>query len=191
MSTYELILKRRTVRKFKQDIIEKAHLKKMVNAARLAPSGANKQPLKYVIVDDESTVKAIFEQVKWAGYIAPTGNPEKHEQPTAFIAVLADTNISQGGYELEAGAAIQNILLVAKEEGIGSCWMGAINRPNIMDILKLDEPLKLISVIALGYEGETPITEDEEGTIKYYKDIEGVLHVPKRTFSDVVINHNK
>jgi nitroreductase len=189
MSTYELILGRRTVRKFKQEKIKQESLEKMVNAARLAPSGANRQPLKYVIVNDEKTVQAIFEQVNWAAYIAPEGTPKKNEQPTSFIAVLADTNISQGGYELEAGAAIQSILLVAKEEGIGSCWMASINRPNIMEILKLnDDSLKLIMVIALGYESEMPITEDEEGSIKYYKDEAGVLHVPKRKLEDVLIN---
>ncbi len=187
MSVYELILKRRTVRKFTQEKIASHILEKMVDAARLAPSGANMQPLKYIIVDQDEKVKSVFELVKWAAYIAPNGTPEENQRPVAFIAVLADTHIRKSGYELDAGAAIQNILLTAKEEGIGSCWMGAIDRVKIGEVLKIHERFTLISVIALGYEGETPIAENETGSMKYYKDEEDILHVPKRKLSDIIV----
>ena len=160
---------------------------KLINAARLAPSAANMQPLKYAIIDDEVKVNQVFEHVKWAAYIAPEGTPSENERPTAFIAVLVDTEIKKNGYELDIGAAVQNILLTATEEGIGTCWMGAIDREKIREILKLPSQYILNSVIALGYQGENPVCEDENGSIKYYKDKNGVLHVPKRKLKDIII----
>ena len=187
MSTYELILKRRTIRKFKQKKIERKTLEKLINAARFAPSANNLQPLKYIIVDDSEKVDAVFENVKWAGYIAPAGDPAKEERPVAFIAILVDTEIKKTGYEHDIGAAAQNIILAALEEGIGTCWMGAIDRNRIREILAIPERYILDTVIALGYPAEEPVAEDEKGSIKYYKDGSGVLHVPKRRLEDILL----
>jgi len=187
MSTYDLILKRRTIRKFKQRKIDKNTLEKLINAARFAPSAANLQPLKYVIVDKPEKVEKVFENVRWAGYIAPAGNPEKDERPVAFIAILVDTEIKKNDYQHDIGAAVQNILLAALEEGIGTCWMGAIDRDKIRAVLNIPERYILDTVIALGYPAENPVAEDENGSIKYYKDSSGVLHVPKRKLSDIIL----
>lgn len=187
MSVYELILKRRTIRKFKQQRIETHTLEKLVNAARFAPSAMNLQPLKYIIVNEPGKVKAVFERVKWAGYISPAGNPKPGEEPVAFIAVLADTEIKSSWCELDIGAAAQNIFLAALEEGIGTCWMGAIDKEKIRSILQIPERFILNTVIALGYPAESPVAEDEDGSIKYYKDEEGMLHVPKRRLSDMIL----
>src|SRR5690242_1331989 len=105
MSTYDLILNRRTIRKFKQQPIERVVLEKLINAARLAPSAANKQPLKYKIVDDPATVNKVFENVRWANYITPAGNPGEGETPVAFIAILIDTEITKGECGSDIGAA--------------------------------------------------------------------------------------
>ncbi|NLY11202.1 MAG: nitroreductase [Firmicutes bacterium] len=188
MSVYESILARRTIRKFKQEKIKRQTLEKLVNAARVAPSAQNLQPLKYIIVDQAEKVKDIFENVRWAGFIAPEGTPKKGEEPTAFIAVLVDTSISTSGWEFDLGAAVQNLILTAWEEGIGACWMGAINKPKITEILSIPEHLKLIHVIALGYIGEQPVSEDEGGSVRYYKDEQGTLHVPKRKLRDVILS---
>lgn len=187
MSTYDLILKRRTIRKFKQQRIDNSILEKLVNAARYAPSASNLQPLKYIIVNDPQTTGKVFSNVKWAGYIAPAGNPGENERPVAFIAILADTTIRKSDYQLDVGAAAQNIFLAALEEGIGTCWMGAIDREKIRQILKIPSEYILDTLIALGYPDESPLTEDENGSIRYYKDEFGVLHVPKRKLRDIII----
>lgn len=187
MSTYNLMLNRRTIRKFTQQPIERATLEKLINAARLAPSAANLQPLKYRIVDETDTVNKVFENVKWAGYIAPAGNPLEGETPMAYIAILVDTEISKGDCGLDIGAAAQNIFLAALEDGIGTCWMGAIDRVKIREILNIPEQYVLNTVIALGYPMEDPVYEDEQGSIKYYKDQDGVLHVPKRKLQDIIL----
>lgn len=186
MSIYELILRRRTVRKFKQQKIDRNILERLVDAARNAPSAANLQPLKYIVVDEPEKVAVVFNNVKWAGYIAPSGNPGEGEKPVAFIAILVDTGIRENGYELDIGAAAQSIFLAAEEEGIGTCWMGAIDREKIKSILKIPDCYILNTVISLGYAGERPVAEDENGSIKYYKDKDGLLHVPKRKLSDIL-----
>ncbi|HHV95743.1 MAG TPA: nitroreductase [Clostridiaceae bacterium] len=187
MNTYELILKRRTIRKFKQIKIEPSILTKLINAARHAPSASNLQPVKYIIVDDDEKVKEMFKYVRWAGYIAPEGNPKEGEEPVVYIIVLADTRIRKSGYELDIGAAIQNILLTAEEEGIGTCWIGSVDRDAVRKLFNIEDYLVINSVIALGYKGEEPIVEEMVDSIKYYKDEKGVLHVPKRKLEDIIV----
>ena len=187
MSVYELILKRRTIRKFRQDKIERSVLEKLINAARYAPSASNMQPIKYIIVEEPEKVEKVFQNVKWAAYIAPEGDPKEGEKPVAFIIILVDTEIKDSYYELDIGAAAQNIFLTALEEGIGTCWMSAINRDEIRSIFKIPDRYIINTVIALGYIGENPIAEDETGSIRYYKDKDGVLHVPKRKLEDIIL----
>jgi nitroreductase len=187
MNVYEAATQRRTTRKFMQQPIGRALLEKYIDAARLAPSGANMQPLKYVIVDEPVKIKQVFENVKWSAYIAPEGDPKEGERPVAFIVIMADTEIKKAGYELDAGAAAQSIFLTAWEDGVGTCWMGAIDRDKIKEVLKIPDRYVINTVIALGYMAEHPVAEDMKDSVKYYKDPSGVLHVPKRTLKDVLV----
>lgn len=187
MRAYDLIKQRRSIRKFQQKKLDRAQLERMVDAARLAPSANNMQPLKYIIVDDEEKVGQFFNFIKWAGYIAPAGNPGDSERPVAYIVILLDTQVRENGYELDAGAAVQNIIITAEEEGIGSCWMGAIDREGISKLLNIPERYRINTIVALGYPSENPVMEDENGSIRYYKDDLGILHVPKRKLDDVIL----
>jgi nitroreductase len=187
MDTFELIKKRRTIRKFKQDRIDRKLLERMIDAARCAPSANNLQPIKYVIADEPDIVKSIFNYVRWAGYIAPAGNPAEDERPVAYIVILLDTEVKKDYYELDIGAAAQNIFLTALEKDIGSCWMGAIDKVKIHKLLDISDKYMINTVIALGYSSESPIMEDESGSVKYYKDENGVLHVPKRKLQDIIL----
>lgn len=187
MSVYDLILKRRTIRKFKQEKIQRHVLEKLINAARLAPSASNLQPIKYIIVDEKQQVDAVFEHVKWAGYIAPYGDPAVDERPVAFVIMLLDTEIRKSYYDVDIGAAASNLTLAALEEGIGACWMGAIDRDAIRAMFQIPDKYVISLAIALGYPAESPVAEEENGSIKYYKDENGVLHVPKRKLKDIII----
>ncbi len=187
MSVYDLIIQRRSIRKFQQKKLERAQLERMVNAARMAPSASNLQPLKYVIVDEKEKVEQMFQHVRWAGFIAPYGNPGDNEKPVAYIVILADTAVKETGYELDAGAAAQNIFITAMEEGIGSCWIGSINREGVSKALHIPEGYIINTVVALGYPMESPVAEEENGSVRYYKDESGVLHVPKRKLEDVLL----
>jgi len=188
MGVYEVAQKRRSIRKFNQIKIETETLTKYIDAARVSPSASNMQPVKYAIINSDKTVKEFFHLLKWAGYIAPNGNPKEGEEPTAYIVVLADTSIRSAGYELDIGAAAQTIMLCAAEDGIGTCWLGAIDREKIRKFLNLEEKYTINTVIALGFPAEDPQIELEKGSIKYFKDENGVLHVPKRKKEDIIIN---
>ena len=161
----------------------------MVNAGRLAPSAGNMQPLEYVIAVDDALREKIFPNVRWAGYIAPEGNPKNNERPAAYIIILVNKEISFGSFfKYDVGASAENITLAALEEGIGCCWIGSFNRKKIQNILKIPVGYSVDLVLALGYPLESPEYYDiEKGKpIKYYKDVSGVLHIPKRKLDDII-----
>ena len=189
MDVKKAISGRRTIRKFKSDKIDYSILEKLIDAARLAPSASNVQPLKYIIVNDKEKVDEIYKCVKWAKYLYPAPYHDESGKPSAFIAVLVDTDIRESGYEIDIGAAVENILLSAYDKGIGTCWMGAINRTKIRNILNIPYKYLLNTVIALGYKDEEPVTEvlDADSDVRYYKDNNGTLHVPKRKLEDIIL----
>ncbi|MGM0365554.1 MAG: nitroreductase family protein, partial [Actinomycetota bacterium] len=187
MSVYKQIISRRSIRKFKQEEIEPSLLKKFVNAARLAPSASNRQPLEYLVVTRKDLREQIFANVGWAGYIEPQGNPRPGEEPTAYIEVLLNKKISSKA-DKDIGASCQNITLAALEEGIGCCWIGSFNKKEINKIFKFPENYSLELILALGYLAENPkyLDVDKDSSIKYYKDSSGTLHVPKRKLEQII-----
>lgn len=186
MSVYRLIQSRRTIRRFTQDSVPLKILEKMVNAARLAPSAANMQPLEYIVVSDRKVAQRIFPCLRWAAYIAPEGDPGPGQEPTAYIVTLVNTDVRPKAFEWDAGAAIENMILTALEEGVGSCWLLSVDRERIREILKIPETHALDSVLALGYPAEQPQTEELVDSVRYWKDESGRLHVPKRRFDSII-----
>lgn len=187
MKVNELIAKRRTIRKFKQDALSKEQLCKFVDAARLAPSAANLQPLKYVTVSNKEMTDKVFETLKWAGYLKGEYNPKEDERPTGYIVVCVDNDISKAGYDMDVGAAVENIILSALFDGVGSCWLGSVERPKLKRLLGISNNLEISCVVALGYPAEEPKQAAmQNGDVKYYLE-NGVLNVPKRSLEDIVV----
>ena len=186
MQVCEAIFKRRSVRRFKQEAVPLETLKKLVDAARVAPSAANLQPLRYILVTNPDLRTQIFPALMWAGYIAPEGNPPAGEEPTAYVMVLVNKDVARSDYQLDAGAAVENLILTAIEEGIGSCWLGAIDREKIRDILDVSSDFEIESVVVLGYPNEQPVMEPMKDSIEYWKDETGRLHVPKRSLEEIL-----
>ena len=187
MDINDIILSRRTIRKFSQKPLNTEQLIKYVNAARLAPSAANLQPLKYVIINTPDTADKMFPLVKWAGYLGGKYTPKDNERPVAYIAILSDTDIRKDGYDIDIGAAVENLILSALADGVGACWMGAIDRTKIAELLNLPENLKLSCVVALGYIAEAPKEVSmTEGNVKYFLNGD-TLCVPKRSIEEVII----
>ncbi len=186
MSVYELILRRRTIRQFQPVSVHRSILEKIVDAGRLAPSAGNLQPLEFVVVDDEEVRKLIFDCLRWAGYIAPRGDPVPGHEPMAYIVSLVNLKIREKGYEYDVGAAMENMTLAALEQGIGSCWLISVDRKKVAEILAIPEEYRVDSVLALGYPAENPVAEEFKESVKYWKDEAGVLHVPKRGLKDIL-----
>lgn len=186
MSLYERILSRRSIRQFKSEPVSRDILKNLVNAARLAPSGANLQPLEFAVVDGEDVREKLFSCLKWAAYIAPEGNPKPGHEPVAYVVVLVNLAVSEEGYERDVGAAVENMIITAWEKGIGSCWIASADTEKIQKMLSVPAGYRVDSVLALGYPDENPIVEEMEKSVQYWKDERGCLHVPKRKLDDVI-----
>lgn len=188
MSAVEIMKKRRTIRKFQNREISREDIVDMIECARRAPSGANLQPLKYFVANEPALCSQVFECTAWAGYLKGAGTPKEGERPTTYIAILCDREIRSSGFEADGGAAAMSIILAAEERGIGSCWIGSINRERLSKLLELDEKYEIFALIALGYPAESPVLEEFDGDIKYFKDGQGVLHVPKRPLEEIILN---
>lgn len=183
-STYETVLARRSIRSFDQRPIPRESLARMLEAARLAPTGSNRQPLRFWCVSAPTYCRDIFPQTKWAGLLPkPLGKPQPGHEPTAYILILVDRSIAEEA-PVDVGAAGMSILLQAQSEGIGSCWLGAINRPGIAQTLGLDlDAFKLDSMIALGYPDMQSRAVDmspQATDTAYYMDEKDGFTVPKR-----------
>lgn len=183
MELETVMRERRTVRRFSQKPIPDEELRHLIDMGRLASCGRNAQRLRYMVVRTPELAAQIFPHTAWAGSVAPRRNPQPGvSAPTAFIAVLGKKEeAEQTILQADCGAAIQTIQLAAWERGIGCCWMGAIDRKAIHSILELPEECAILYIIALGYAGEKPVSEDidDPQKVTYYLDDEDLLHVPK------------
>ena len=188
MNVREAIETRRTIRKFEQISIDTADLHELIDCARLAAYGANLQPLKFRTITDKSEALRIFPFIKWAGYL-PDGAPEEGEEPTAYIAILGDTDIKKNcEFETDAGAAITNMMLRATELCLGTCWLGAINREEISKELNLPENLRLLYLLAVGVpKQESRVCDMKNGDVKYFENEDGIINVPKRSLEEIII----
>lgn len=186
MDIYNLILKRRTIRRFEQKSIPRPVLEKLVDAGRLAPSAANLQPCEYIVIDEKPLLEKVFETLRWAGYITPYGNPPPGERPVAYIVVIINEEKKSAYPSHDAAAAIENMLLLALAEGLGSCWIGSVEREKLSVLLSLPSFCKIDSVLALGYPREEPAVEELVDSVKYWKDKDGRLHVPKRKLESIL-----
>jgi len=185
MDVYDAICSRRSIRRFQQKPIDIKLLKKFVDAARLAPSAANLQPLEYFVVNDKDLRSKVFETLGWAAYIKPKWTPIEKERPTAYIVMLVkDPNNNY--YLRDVSLASENIVIAAEEKGIGSCIICKVDRDRLQKILKVPKEMIVDSVIALGYKAEKSVVEDFEGSVEYWRDENKVLHVPKRRLEDII-----
>ncbi|MBN2288415.1 MAG: nitroreductase family protein [Candidatus Glassbacteria bacterium] len=187
MDVYDAIKGRRTIRRFSGAPVGIRLLTRLVDAARLAPSGGNCQPLEFIAVSKPELVAKLASHVKWAAYIHPAGNPPDGRGPGAFIVTLVNRQIAPDGAPYDVAAAVMTMILAARAEGLGSCWMGNIDRPALAKVLNVPgDGWILDSVLALGIPGESPVTEPLRDSVRYWKDDAGVLHVPKRLLEDIL-----
>ncbi len=185
----ELVSKTRSYRRFYQDVpVERETLRQLVDLARLSASGANLQPLKYILSSDSETNARIFPHLGWAGYIQDWVGPAAGEHPAAYILVLGDTEIRKE-FGVDHGIAAQSIMLGATEQGLGGCMIASIKRETLGKALNVPDQSKILLGLALGKAKEEVVIElvGPEGDIKYYRDSDEVHHVPKRPLSELIL----
>ena len=187
MSLKDLLLKNRSYRRFEQEVrISEEELCELVGYTRLCASGRNAQPLRYAIVNTEKMCARIFPQLAWAGYLTDWPGPEEGERPSAYLIQLLDTRIVDHCL-CDDGIQAQTLMLGAVEKGYGGCIIKAFKNEALRDVLNLPEYMKIMYVLALGKPREEVVIEEMKGEdYKYWRDAQGVHHVPKRVEKDLI-----
>lgn len=178
MEIEEAIRSRRSIRKFKDEKVARTDLKELVDFGRLAPSGMNKQPIEFLVVDQPDLVREVFEYTNWAG--AVEWSPDTEERPRAYIFLVINREVKPATGNHDAGLAAANICLGAVSKGLGTCLLGALEEEPLVELLGLPENRDLDLAIALGYPDQESVLEEEVNEIDYWLDEEGSFHVPKR-----------
>jgi nitroreductase len=184
----DLVLRNRSYRRFYQDeSISEETLRELVDLARLSASGANLQPLKYVLSWEPEKNALIFPHLGWAGYLHDWPGPQAGERPAAYIVILGDTEIRKG-FGVDHGIAAQSILLGATEQGLGGCIIASVKKQPLAESLGIPPRYEILLVLALGRPKETVVIDPvgPEGDIKYWRDEQSVHHVPKRALEDLI-----
>lgn len=185
----KLIEKTRSSRRFDEKVkITRRKLLSLVDLARLSPCARNQQALKFKLSYDREKNNRIFPALAWAGALKDWKGPEEGERPSAYIIILGDTRVSSD-FGPDHGIAAHSILLGASEMGLGGCMIGMIDRNLLRRNLGIPARYKILLVVALGKPSEQVALEElKKGqSTDYYRDENGVHHVPKRKMEDLII----
>jgi nitroreductase len=158
MDTLEAIQKRRSVRSYTGDPVPRADIEKILDAARMAPSGYNQQPWQFIVITDRSFIETHSKAGVWSG------------KAGAIIAVVMDPT-SEFWVE-DGSAAIENILLAATALGYGSCWLQGSTKPqeaSLKRLLNIPGHLNLLSLVSIGVPVKWPQAKNK-------KPLEAIVH---------------
>ncbi len=185
----DMMKRTRSYRRFQQEPAPTLdELRSLIEIARLTPSTANRQPLKFILVKEQTELPKVFSTLSWAGYLKDWKGPSEGVQPTAYVIILSDVAISKNP-GIDVGLAAQSMILGAQELGFGACLLAAIDRPSLSKALEIPEGLEIQLVVALGTPGEdvrlTALPSD--GDIRYWRDEEDVHFVPKRSLEELIV----
>jgi len=147
MSLIDVILNRRSIRRYEKRDIPEEVLAQIIEAGRQAPSAANRQPIRFIILKGHEVKKelsTIFSLFVKDAPVVIVGCADITDRLTGKWAVV-DTVI-----------AMQNMVIAAWTSGIGSCWIGAFNEEKVKEILKIPAKWKVVALITFGYPAEKP-----------------------------------
>ena len=186
----ELVRKNRSYRRFDASKpVGEDILADIIDTARMTPSGANRQTVRFWLVNTKSECDKVFSTLKWAGYLSDWNGPTEHERPTAYVIMLNDKSITKAS-TYDDGIIAQTITLAAVEKRLGCCILQACNSKELFRLFNIDEEkYDFSSVIAIGTPVETVVLENmKNGDVRYYRDEKQIHHVPKRTLEELVIS---
>ncbi|MEG1610755.1 MAG: nitroreductase family protein [Bilophila sp.] len=190
MDFLDLASKTRSCRRFKEaEGLPAGTLEWLVSCARVAPCGGNKQALRFATVASPAVCAALFPALKWAGYLPEWGGPEAGERPSGYIVIMADAGKRDHIVSIDMGIAAQTIQLAACSKGIGDCIFMSFDPHKVRELLEIPAALDPVLVLALGVAKEerrlVPVPAD--GSIKYWRDENGVHYVPKRSLEELLL----
>lgn len=184
----KLVLANRSYRRFAPHTqVPMSDLEDLVDLARLCPSAANKQPLRFVLSTNAQDNERIFACLKWAAYLKDWEGPKATERPSAYI-IMVNTAQEWDFAKYDQGIMAQTMLLGAVEKGWGGCIIASINRQQLAQELDL-ENYEISLVLALGKPVEEVRIVDlpQDGSIKYYRDSQQIHYVPKRNLAELIL----
>ena len=164
----DAILKRRSIRRYRREIVDKSIIKELLIAGMYAPSAQNQQPWHFLVIDDRSLLDEIMEVHPYASMLSGA---------SFAILVCGDENLelSKGYWSVDCAAATQNILLAAHALDLGAVWLGVYPRKerqkDIHELFKLPAHVHPFSLISVGHPDEEKAVPDriKEERIKWNK----------------------
>lgn len=188
----DLLKQNRSFRRFDQGVrIPLKELEDLIEQVRFCASGRNAQPIRYVVLNTPEECEKIFPCLAWAGYLTDWNGPEEGERPVAYLLQLLDTRIVENCM-CDDGIQLQTLLLGAVEKGYGGCIIKAFKNEPLRELFALPKYMKILYVLALGKPKEQVVIEDMENeNFKYWRDTDGVHHVPKRSKAELIYRKSK
>jgi len=147
MSLLDIILSRRSIRRYENKEIPQDVLDKIIEAGRQSPSAVNKQPYHFVIVKDTEIKKKL--QGLYSNFLK--------NAPIVIVGCANPKAWLTGKWAtIDTTIALERMVLAAWSIGIGSCWIGSFQEQKVKETLKIPKDWKVVALITLGYPAETP-----------------------------------
>jgi len=147
MDIREVFEKRKSIRKFTGEPITDEQLKLIMEAAQIAPSASNMQPYKFIVIKDDDFKKELRKKKVFAQRFL--------EKAAVFFVALGDKQ-REYWYKVDIGIAVQHMVLQAVELGLGSCWIGAIDRDLLRELLIVPNQWAIVALLAIGVPDQDP-----------------------------------
>ncbi|OGD28173.1 MAG: nitroreductase [Candidatus Aminicenantes bacterium RBG_13_63_10] len=154
MTILDVVRGRRSVRAFKPDPVPEEALGRALEAARLAPSAKNLQPWKFIVIRDLETRRRLAAASAGQSFMA--GAP-------LIIAACGFPGQSytrlgryMNSWPVDVAIAFEHLILQAREDGLGTCWIGAFEEEAVKDILGVPAEVRVLALTPLGYPAESP-----------------------------------
>jgi|SRR5690554_5496347 len=154
MEFLELAKKRRSLRSYKPDPVEKEKLEYVLECARWAPSWKNLQCWRLIVVEDPQQKEAITTAFSETN----PGRKALNQAPLIVVlcAVPSESEVWEGKdyMMLDAGLAMEHLVLAAAEQGLGTCWQGLFSEARVKEVLNVPEDVRVLAMTPLGYPAE-------------------------------------
>ena len=141
MKVFEAVQSRRSIRAYEPRPVPEDVLSRILEAGRLAPSANNRQPWHFIVVKDPEK-KKVLSAGKYAHFLVDT--------PVVVVG-CGDAELSPRWYAVDVTIALQNMVLTATEEGLGTCWIGSFDEDPVRKCLNVPERYKVVAMLAMGY----------------------------------------
>ena len=189
----DLVIRNRSCRGFDRSrIVTQEDLTEMVDIARQAAAGINKQPMKYYLITDSDKAALVNSMTVLGAHLRELHLPFPGTEPPAYILICQDHEISSDDswFITDVGIIAQTITLAATEMGLAGCMIGNYDAEKLRTALGISDRFRIQLVIAIGKPAEERrIVEIDNGDSTNYYRIDGIHYVPKRKLKDIIIEH--